>query len=77
MAILVTTHNEQEEKVLLAFLNSLQYDYTPFEFDIPAPSDEKRQTIDEYNNEVAEAEAEYKKGNSLSTDDLKNNMQKW
>ena len=41
MAILVTTHNEQEEKVLLAFLNSLQYDYTPFEFDIPAPAEEK------------------------------------
>jgi hypothetical protein len=77
MSILVTTHNEQEEKVLLAFLNSLQYDYTPFDLDIAAPTDEKRQTIDEYNNELAEAEAEYKKGESISTDDLKNNIQKW
>lgn len=27
MTIVVNTHNEQEEKVLLAFLESLQYDY--------------------------------------------------
>ena len=77
MAILVTPHNEQEEKILLAFLNSLQYDYAPFEFDIPSPTDEKRQTIEEYNNEIAEAEAEYEKGDSLSTDDLKKNIKKW
>ena len=33
--------------------------------------------IEEYNNEIAEAEAEYKKGNSISTDELKKNMQGW
>ena len=77
MSILVTPHNEQEEKILLAFLNSLQYEYTPFEIDIAAPAGEKRQTIEEYNNEIAEAEGEYKKGDSLSADELKNNMQKW
>ena len=27
MAILVKPHNEEEEKVLLAFLDSLHYDY--------------------------------------------------
>lgn len=27
MTIVVNTHNKQEEKVLLAFLESLQYDY--------------------------------------------------
>jgi hypothetical protein len=77
MSILVTPHTEQEEKVLLAFLNSLQYDYVPGEIDISSPAGEKRQTLEEYNNEVAEAEAEYKKGNSISTDDLKKNMQGW
>jgi hypothetical protein len=77
MGIIVVPHNEQEEKVLLAFLNSLQYEYTPVELDIPAPAEEKRQTLEEYNNEVAEAEAEYKKGNSISTDELKNNMKTW
>lgn len=77
MAILVKPQNEQEEKVLLAFLNSLHYEYAPAEIDIPAPTDEKRQTLEEYNNEIAEAEAEYKKGNSISTDELKKNMQGW
>ncbi len=77
MAILVKPHNEEEEKVLLAFLNSLHYDYVPAEIDIPSPTDEKRQTLEEYNNEIAEAEAEYKKGNSISTDELKKNMQGW
>lgn len=77
MAIPVTTHNEQEEKVLIAFLNSLHYDYVPAEINIPLPEDEKRQTIQEYNNEIAEGEASYKKGNSISTDELKKNMQGW
>jgi len=77
MAILVKTHNEEEEKVLLAFLNSLHYDYVPSEIDIPSPNDEKRQTLEEYNNEIAEAEAEYKKGNSISMDELKKKMQGW
>jgi hypothetical protein len=74
MSILVTPHNEQEEKVLLAFLNSLHYDYVPGEIDVPAPKGEKRQTIEEYNNEIAEAEAEYIKGNSISTEELNKNM---
>jgi hypothetical protein len=77
MGIIVVPHNDQEEKVLLAFLNSLQYEYTPVELYIAAPAEEKRQTLEEYNNEVAEAEAEYKKGNSISTDELKNNMKRW
>ncbi|MEK7225582.1 MAG: hypothetical protein AAB221_07855 [Bacteroidota bacterium] len=77
MSILVTTHNEEQEKILLAFLNSLKYDYVPADIDISSPPDEKRQTIEEYNNEIAEAEAEYKKGSSISTDELKKNMQGW
>jgi antitoxin component of RelBE/YafQ-DinJ toxin-antitoxin module len=77
MALLVKPHNEEEEKVLLAFLNSLHYEYMPVEIDIPSPNDEKKQTLEEYNNEIAEAEAEYKKGNSVSTDELKKNMQGW
>lgn len=77
MAILVTPHNEQEEKVLLAFLNSLHYDYSTAEIDITEPADEKRQTLEEYNNEIAEAEAEHRKGNSISAEELKKNMQGW
>ncbi len=77
MAILVRPHNEQEEKVLLAFLNSLHYDYLPSDIDIPSPKDEKKQTIEEYNSEIAEAEAEYRKGNSISAEELKKNMQGW
>lgn len=77
MSILVTIHNEEEEKVLLAFLNSLHYDYVPADIDVIPLGDEKSQTIEEYNNEIAEAEAEYKKGNSISTDELKKNMQGW
>jgi hypothetical protein len=71
MSILVTPHNEDQEKVQLAFLDSLNYDYVPGEIDVPFSNDEKRQTIDEYNNEIAEAEAEYKKGDSISTDEVK------
>ncbi len=74
---MVIPHNEQEKKVLLAFLSSLHYDYSSVEIDIPSPTGEKRQTIEEYNNEIAEAEAEYKKDNSISTDEIKKNMEGW
>lgn len=77
MEIVVIPHNEQEEKILLAFLNSMQYEYTSLDSKIQVPVNERKQTIEEYNNEIAEAETEYKKGKSVTTDELKKNMNSW
>lgn len=78
MPIIVTPHSEQEEKVLRAFLDSLQYEYSEeAELDIPAPPGAKRQTLEEYNQEIAEAEAEYIKGKSVSMEELKKQMKSW
>ena len=54
MSILVNTHNELEEKVLVAFLKSLKYDYK---------SDLKEEEtykdfLDQYNQEIDQAEIE-------------------
>jgi predicted transcriptional regulator len=38
---------------------------------------EKRQTIEEYNQELAEGEADYEKGNFITTDELKKRIKKW
>lgn len=75
MPIIVLPHNEQEERVLLAFLESLEYEYSEEEdLDIPAPPGAKRQTIKEYNQEIAEAEEEYKRGESFTVEELKRKM---
>jgi hypothetical protein len=77
MEIVVTPHNEQEEKILLAFLNSMQYEYTSLDSKNQMPVNERKQTIEEYNDEIAEAEKEYKKGKSVTTDELKKSMNSW
>lgn len=78
MSIIVSPHNEREEKVLKAFLKSLEYDYfEEDDLDIPAPKGTKRQTLKEYNNEIAEAEAAYKRGESLTTKELRKQMKSW
>jgi hypothetical protein len=75
MPIIVLPHNEREERVLLAFLESLEYEYSEEEdLDIPAPPGAKRQTIKEYNQEIAEAEEEYKRGESFTIEELKRKM---
>lgn len=75
MPIIVLPHNEREERVLLAFLESLEYEYSEEEGpDIPAPPGAKRQTIEEYNQEIAEAEEEYKRGESFTIEELKRKM---
>jgi len=38
---------------------------------------EKRQTLDEYNQELEEGEADYQKGNFITTEELKKRMEKW
>lgn len=62
MAILVNTHNELEEKVLIAFLESLRYDYK-------SGSDiEDKAFIDQYNKEIDEAETQIDNGNYVDHD---------
>jgi hypothetical protein len=61
MSILVNPHNEQEEKVLVAFLNSLHYDYKS---GIAGETEEVSETfLDQYNKDIDEAEAEIESGN--------------
>lgn len=62
MAILVNTHNELEEKVLIAFLESLKYDYKSGN-DI-----EDEAFLDQYNKEIDDAEAELDAGNYMDHD---------
>ncbi len=63
MSILVNPHNEQEEKVLIAFLNSLQYDYKS---DIGEGQEVFEAFLEQYNKEIDEAEAEIDSGNYLN-----------
>lgn len=78
MAILVSTKNEKEEKILRAFLDSLEYDYSEEEdLDIPAPPGAKRQTIEEYNEELEKAVAEVESGEFIRHEDAIKEMKKW
>jgi hypothetical protein len=67
MSILVNTHNELEEKVLLAFLDSLRYDYK-------SNNNENKEAIeaflDQYNEELDNAEAEINSGNYVDQNDV-------
>ncbi len=66
MSILVNTHNELEEKVLIAFLDSLQYEYKS-----DMNGKDKKATVaflDLYNKEIDEAEAEIESGNYVDHD---------
>jgi len=64
MSIVVNTHSEVEEKVLIAFLDSLQYDYKSGE----QITDDAFLT--QYNKEIDEAEAEIEAGNYVDHDDV-------
>lgn len=78
MAILVSPHSEQEEKIFRAFLDSLEFEYSEEEdIYIPATSDAKRQTLEEYNREIDDAVAEIEAGNYVTMDELKDQMKSW
>jgi hypothetical protein len=62
MSILVKTQNENEEKVLLAFLNSLKYQY---EIDIDNLENAKR-----YNYDIEIADKEIEDGNFQMHDEV-------
>ncbi|MVN23221.1 hypothetical protein [Mucilaginibacter arboris] len=56
MSVLVNTKNEQEEKVLLAFLDSLRYDY---QSDIKEEVNQINYLfINHYNDEIDQADSE-------------------
>ena len=66
MSILVNTHNELEEKVLIAFLNSLKYDYKS---DVKGKKEEiNKDFLDQYNQEIDQAETEIESGDYVDQD---------
>lgn len=66
MSILVNTHNELEEKVLIAFLKSLKYDYKS---DLKEKREETdRNFLDQYNQEIDKADAEIESGDFVDQD---------
>ena len=74
MNVLVNTQNEQEEKVLLAFLDSLRYKY---QSDIGDKEDQiNRALLDQYNKEIDQADAEIEAGNYVSHADVEQLFQK-
>lgn len=68
MAVVVNTHNEQEEKVLLAFLNSLNYDYQT--------NNEIAPVSTELQQEVLERDHKFTEGHTTSKSwaEIKNNL---
>ncbi|RZL54892.1 MAG: hypothetical protein EOO93_19685 [Pedobacter sp.] len=67
MSILVNTQNEQEEKVLLAFLESLKYNY---QANIENEEQINTAFLNQYNKEIDEADAEIEAGNFISHSDV-------
>ena len=77
MGIIVLPHNETEEQILREFLKNNGYEYFFTETNQAAQPGTYRQSVEEYNNEIAEAEAEYERGDSISGEELKKIMQTW
>ncbi len=74
MSVLVNTQNEQQEKVLLAFLDSLHYSY---QSGIDDKAEEATTAfIDNYNKEIEQADAEIEAGNYIKHDDVEQFFQK-
>lgn len=68
MGIFVNTHTEQEEKVLLAFLDSLKFDYTA----MPQEQEGEIQTdfLKRYNQEIDAGVSEIEQGNFVVQEDV-------
>lgn len=78
MSIIVSPHNEQEEKVLLAFLNSLEYEFSEEEdISVPPPEGERRQTLEEYNEEIENAVAEVESGIFYTHEEVLKMIESW
>ena len=74
MSVLVNTRNEQEEKVLLAFLDSLKYKYQHTMED----NTEQITTafLDRYNKEIDKANAEIEAGDYVSQEEVEQLFEK-
>lgn len=78
MGIVVVPHNEAEEQVLREFLKNNGYEFFFTETNqVTHPDTYHHQTLEEYNNEIAEAEAAYDRGKSISSEELKKIMRVW
>lgn len=67
MTIQVYTFNDQEEKALLAFLESGHYNYKSTSGDELSESD----FLDQYNKDLSDAEAQIDRGDFLSHQNVK------
>lgn len=68
MSILVNPHNEQEEKILLAFLDSLKFEYKIEVSDTKEGLHEE--FLSNYNYDIKEGEADIEQGNFSSQEDV-------
>lgn len=74
MSILVNIQNEQEEKVLLAFLDSLHYKYQAH---LEENTDQINNAfLDQYNKEIDQADADIEAGNYVKHTDVEEYFQK-
>lgn len=74
MSILVNTKNEQEEKVLIAFLDSLHYKY---QSDINnEPVEVEAAFLNQYNEEIDQADKEIEAGDFISHEDVEKLFEK-
>jgi len=74
MSVFVNTKNEQEEKVLIAFLDSLDYKY---QSDINDESTEvEAALLNQYNEEIDQADKEIESGNFISHEDVEQLFEK-
>jgi len=74
MSIFVNTKNEQEEKVLIAFLDSLDYKYQSDINDEPA--EVEAAFLNEYNEDINQADKEIESGNFISHEDVEQLFEK-
>jgi len=74
MSVLVITQNEQEEKVLLAFLDSLRYKYQP---NIEDKADQiNADFLEQYTKEIDQADTEIESGNYVRHEEVEQLFQK-
>lgn len=74
MSIFVNTKSEQEEKVLIAFLDSLDYKYQSDISD--EPTEVAAAFLNQYNQELDQADNEIEAGNYISHEDVEQLFQK-
>lgn len=68
MSILVNTHSEVEEQLLIAFLNSHKFEFKSET--IGGGKDDIEAFLDAYNKELDEAENEIDSGNYMTHDEV-------